>query len=377
MSVTSGFYNSLNGDRRYNSEQMSDIFNGIITDGVFANIGDVFAVKANGSMNVSVGVGKCWFNSKWVYNDSEFPLTIEKAEVVLDRIDAVVVEIDTSAAVRNGFIKVVKGTPASTPTNPTLADSEFLHQYPLAYIYVRSGAVNITQANITNAVGTSACPYITAILQTTNIDHIVAQWESQWDNWYAAVTSEAESDVSDKMTQIDSDMARMKTEFDVWFNDIKSVLSDDVAGSLANEIIELQSRFDDLSKDSAVYNDLEDSEGDFIEDSYGGRIVGRTLFGVTPVVPETSDSKRKKYLVTLNTDWSGDNAPFTNTVSVAGITPDDEPFVDIVISDDYELAELEMEAWCYIFKVVTGVDRVTFYAKDKPEIQLKVKMAEI
>ena len=39
MAVTYGFYNSLNKDRVYNAEQMSSIFNGIITDGVFASIG--------------------------------------------------------------------------------------------------------------------------------------------------------------------------------------------------------------------------------------------------------------------------------------------------------------------------------------------------
>ena len=44
MSVTSGFFNSLNGDRRYNAEQMSSIFDGIINDGIFANIGTAFGV---------------------------------------------------------------------------------------------------------------------------------------------------------------------------------------------------------------------------------------------------------------------------------------------------------------------------------------------
>ena len=42
MSITSGFYNSYNGDRRYNAEQMSAIFDGIINDGVFSNIADAF-----------------------------------------------------------------------------------------------------------------------------------------------------------------------------------------------------------------------------------------------------------------------------------------------------------------------------------------------
>ena len=29
-----GFYNSVNGDRLYNAQQMSELFEGLITDGV-------------------------------------------------------------------------------------------------------------------------------------------------------------------------------------------------------------------------------------------------------------------------------------------------------------------------------------------------------
>ena len=50
MSVSSGFFNSLNGDRKYNAAQMSAIFDGLIIDGVFASIGTAFAVKAAGGL---------------------------------------------------------------------------------------------------------------------------------------------------------------------------------------------------------------------------------------------------------------------------------------------------------------------------------------
>ena len=44
MAFTCGFFNSENGDRKYNAEQMSAIFDGIIADGVFTTIGDHMAV---------------------------------------------------------------------------------------------------------------------------------------------------------------------------------------------------------------------------------------------------------------------------------------------------------------------------------------------
>ena len=69
MSVSSGFFNSLNGDRKYNAAQMSAIFDGLIIDGVFASIGTAVAVKAAGGLTVNVGIGKSWFDHTWTVND--------------------------------------------------------------------------------------------------------------------------------------------------------------------------------------------------------------------------------------------------------------------------------------------------------------------
>ena len=43
MGQKSGFFNSVNGDRRYNAEDIGRMFDGIIRDGVFANYKEAFA----------------------------------------------------------------------------------------------------------------------------------------------------------------------------------------------------------------------------------------------------------------------------------------------------------------------------------------------
>ena len=108
MSVTSGFFNSLNGDRKYNAEQMSAIFDGIINDGVFASVGTAFAVSADSGNVVMVGIGRAWFNSTWVLNDAILPITADESEILLDRYDAVVIEVNHTDSVRDGSIKIVK-----------------------------------------------------------------------------------------------------------------------------------------------------------------------------------------------------------------------------------------------------------------------------
>ena len=286
MSVTSGFFNSLNGDRKYNAEQMSAIFNGIINDGVFANIGTAFAVNATTGLDLTVGIGRAWFNSAWLYNDTILPLEAEESELVLNRYDAVVIEINHTDAVRSGSIKIVKGTPASSPTYPTMVHQDRVDQYPLAYIYRAAGSTEITQANITNKVGTSDCPYITGILQTVNIDNIVAQWEGEWEVWSAQWSqweaawdqwfTEQSQDVDEETTAW---LAEMQSGFDTWFNSLQVILDGDVATSLAASIVELQERFVILAEEQAVYEEIQDSSDDTLLDSNGNPIEGRTVMG--------------------------------------------------------------------------------------------------
>lgn len=193
MSVTYGFYNSKNRDRRYDAIQMSSIFDGIIRDGVLQHYGTAMMVKESEGMTVNVGIGRAWFNHTWTLNDALLPLTLPLSEVILNRIDVVVLEVDARESVRANSIKIVKGTPASSPKNPTLIKTNDRWQYPLAYIRVNAGVTAIRQANITNCVGTSACPFVTAPLEKMSIDALVAQWGDQWKAFYGAQTADMES----------------------------------------------------------------------------------------------------------------------------------------------------------------------------------------
>lgn len=199
MSLTCGFYNAVNHDRRYDARQMSEIFDGIINDGIFMNIGNKMIITSNPGdtdlkdMNVYMGTGKAWFNSSWTKNDSILPLAVPSAEVVLDRIDAVVLEINSNDAVRDNIVKIVTGAPSTNPVKPEMENSEYVHQHPLAYIRVKAGATEIKQEDITNCVGTSECPFITGILETCDTDELIKKWEDGFGRWL----EEVKNDISD------------------------------------------------------------------------------------------------------------------------------------------------------------------------------------
>ena len=185
MALTSGFFNSKNHDRLYDATQISTLFEGLINDGVYQGVGNIFKVSASNGMNVTVDTGRAWFNNTWTRNDALIVITVPTAEQVLKRIDAVVIEVNSLETVRNNSIKIVKGTPASNPAKPSLTKTDDVHQYPLAYITVDPNVTTITQQKIQNAVGTSECPFVTGIIDTLDIDDLIAQWSSEFNVLFA------------------------------------------------------------------------------------------------------------------------------------------------------------------------------------------------
>lgn len=254
MSVSSGFFNSLNGDRKYNAAQMSAIFDGLIIDGVFASIGTAFAVKAAGGLTVNVGIGKAWFDHTWTVNDSILPMTAPEAEVLLDRIDAVVLEVNGTESVRENTIKFVKGNPSSAPSRPTLTNEGNVHQYPLCYIYRKYGTAVINQADITPMVGTESTPFVTGILQTISLDELLGKWQDELDRFTDARSQEVDdwiaqeesdfttwfdkmkADLQQEQAVLDQWIASEQADFLAWYNQMKDQLSGDVAGNLQLEI---------------------------------------------------------------------------------------------------------------------------------------------
>ena len=227
MSVTSGFFNSLSGDRKYDAIQISSMFDGLITDGIYNGFLESFMVTASSpsSMVVTVGEGRCWFNHTWTLNDAPLPLTLDVGDVVLNRIDTVVIDVDSTDTVRACTIKVVKGSPSSQAVAPTLENTETHHQYPLCDISVVAGATTVTQSNITNRRGTSDCPFVATLMTTVTVDELLVQWESQWNDW-----------MTDRADSMDSWTAEQQEAFTTWFQTVQDTLDEDTAGNLYNLI---------------------------------------------------------------------------------------------------------------------------------------------
>lgn len=271
MAITSGFYNSLNHDRRYNAFQFGSMFDGLIHDGVFMNIGKRFEVTVLEGNSVTVGEGRCWFDRSWLLNDALYTIDCGTSEILLDRIDAIVIETNSTDAVRLNDIKLVKGEASSTPSRPTLTKTGGVNQYPLCYITRKAASESITQADITNMIGTSECPFVTGIVQSMDLDLFIRQMESKWDNWFAKETDENTNAMAQWISQ-------SQAEFNTWFANLQIMLEGDVAVKLSAAVLDLYDKFDILASEKAVYTSIDDANGDPILDNLGGDILGRVLF---------------------------------------------------------------------------------------------------
>lgn len=160
MTVTSGFFDSVSGDRTYNAQQMSSIFDGIILDGVFSNVDNGLEVVENSGMNIYVQSGRAWFESTWTYNDSNYGITVPTAHALLPRIDVVYLEVNKGTGVRANSLGILQGTPASSPSPPTWTNTSTVFKYGLAEVYVGAGVTSISQSNITSLIGSTGTPWV-------------------------------------------------------------------------------------------------------------------------------------------------------------------------------------------------------------------------
>ena len=218
MAVSSGFFNSVNHDRLYNADQISSMFDGIITEGVYLNVGTAFKVTPFSEANdtVIVGTGRAWFMHTWTYNDSEYTITLEPPNNFMDRIDAIVIDVDKTDSVRKNSILCLQGTPSASGAMPPNLTNETNHkQYPIAYITRPAGTSSpVLSSQIQYLVGTT-CPVVTGPLEVINSENFFQQ---------------------------------MQGEFDEWFNGIKDTMDENVVTNILHQIDELKNQLEEQSQ---------------------------------------------------------------------------------------------------------------------------------
>ena len=181
MATSYGFFNSVGGDRKYNADDMSTYFEGLVSDGVYESVDEKLRVEALTGMQVGVRPGRALIDCKWIKNDAVFNIDINASHVTLNRYTAVVLRLDYSN--REITITTKDGNNATNPTKPAIERSTAYKELCLAYVYVKAGATSITQANITDMRGSSDCPWVTGLVEQVDTSELFLQYQTAYEEY--------------------------------------------------------------------------------------------------------------------------------------------------------------------------------------------------
>ncbi|MDE6777611.1 MAG: hypothetical protein K2J25_06675, partial [Oscillospiraceae bacterium] len=179
--ITYGFFDSVDGDRKYNADDISNYFLKLISDGVFPTPADSMQVQEVSGMTVKVSAGWGFISCKWIHNDSDLYLTLDEPDIILDRKDRIVMRLNRDTRLIEIAIK--KGIPAESAYTapPELQRDESIWELSIAYINVEPDAKNrgIRQMDISDERPYEhLCGWVTGRIQEIDTTNLFAQYDN-------------------------------------------------------------------------------------------------------------------------------------------------------------------------------------------------------
>lgn len=135
----------------YTDENFSECLNRLFGDGVLSGVTNELAVTASNpaAMSIVVGTGEAWNHGSWYQNDAAKTMSITAADPSNPRIDLVILR--RTASSNTCVLAVLTGTPAGSPSAPSLTQTAATWEYTLARIAVGAGVTSIVAGNITDS----------------------------------------------------------------------------------------------------------------------------------------------------------------------------------------------------------------------------------
>lgn len=181
--LKTGFFNSVDGDRKYSADDLSSFFVKLISDGVFPNPSNNLKVVAKSGLTVTVKEGFGFIKAKYAENTSDYDLTLDAADTDNPRIDRIVLRLSTTN--RNITLNILKGTPAAEPEAPALTRTSTVYELCLASIAVAANATAIATADITDTRGNSSlCGYVYGLIQQIDTTDLFNQYNDAFETWF-------------------------------------------------------------------------------------------------------------------------------------------------------------------------------------------------
>lgn len=149
------------------------------------------------------------------------------------------------------------------------------------------------------------------------------------------------------------------------------IMRDGVTGIPTEQLAaQVYTRVDEITAQSyEVLDALEQAFADVLADNLPAHAL----------MHQTSDPIGMHYSTTLPANaWTGDSAPYTQTVTVYGMSATDRPIVDVALTGTTGTDTAILEAWGMVSRITTtdGSITATCY-EDKPEVDIPIQMEVI
>lgn len=255
-------------------------FDGVITEGVFANWGDAFKATVFDASTIIIGSGKAWLSKKWVQNDSAYQMPIKVSDYASStepRTVAVCLDLKVEPYYRLAQFIVEEQRYYDSYTSMLNAITDRntgRNTLVLFAINFAAGDSSIQQSNITNLIGTSWCPYVTAPIQTVTVDDIRGKWDASYNSLMNDIVGTAQSKANEAE-------ANFEASFNTWFLTLKNQLNTNQAANLQNQITALTNQLNKLVATGTVENTVQFYSGGGLVDfttSAGVKITAVTKF---------------------------------------------------------------------------------------------------
>lgn len=195
MAIQSYFFNAVLNDgvydRLYNAEDVTSYLDQIVGSGVFPNPSTNLQVSAAPDMTVIVAAGSGWIKGHKLINTAPLVLQVDASDVVLNRIDKVVMYVDFTE--RAMGIAIKKGTLAQTPHAPEIVRNNTRIEYALATIQVDKQITGIKDAMITDMRYSSECGVVTGLIRQVDTSTLWQQQQDAFNTWFDGVQDQFEA----------------------------------------------------------------------------------------------------------------------------------------------------------------------------------------
>lgn len=195
MAIKSYFFDAIYDgdtyDREYTSGDFASYLDKIVGNGVFSNPSTNLQVMASSGMDIVVKAGQAFIDGHKLVLDADMSFTLDNSDVLLDRIDRIVVYLDMVN--RTMGIRVKKGTPDSPAQAPELTRTTTVKEYCLANVRIIAQATAISQTNITDTrADTQICGFVSTLIEQVDTATLYAQYQTAYQQFYESTQNQLE-----------------------------------------------------------------------------------------------------------------------------------------------------------------------------------------